>query len=266
MLRIGILAAALAAMLWFHFGQDSSAAAMTQRTADLFDSRPARSILIVGNSRTYQNDMPAMLRKIADSAGSPTKFEIETSAYGAATFKTHWEVKQRSKRLLGEGWDDVILQPESGAQAWQQGNDEFLSYGPKLAAEAKLSAGRPLLVVGWPYDSKVYEEKSYAESGFSRSEHLQLIREMHAKLASNANLSRINVTGPWETVRQSHPSIKLTSDGNHPTVAGTYLYALAVYAQLSNGPVAQVSHVPDGLSSDDAKLLRDAVDTSPRLP
>ena len=263
-MRIGFLALTLAVMLWFNFGQQSSAGAMIQRSADLLDDRPARSILIVGNSRTFQNDMPAMLRAIADSAGNPAKFQIESSTYGGATFKTHWN-KKRTRQLLAAGWDDVILQPESGAQAWKQGNDEFLEYGPKLAEAAKLAEGRPRLVVGWPYDANVYQEQYYAEAQFGRSVHLQLIREMHAKLASDANLGRINVSGPWENVRLSHPSIKLTSDGNHPTVAGSYLYALAVYAQLTNGPVAHVTYVPDGLTAEEAKSLRDAVDAAPRL-
>jgi hypothetical protein len=263
-LRIGLLALFLAGMMWFSFGQQSSAAAMLQRSSDLLDDRPARSILIVGNSRTFYNDMPVMLREIADSAGNPAKFQIESSAYPAATFKTHWN-NRRTRQLLAAGWDDVILQPESGAQTWKQGNDEFHEYGPKLADEAKLSEGRPMLVVGWPYDASAYQEPAYVEAGFGRSEHLELLRENHARLASAANLDRINVAGSWERVRLSSPSIKLTSDGNHPTVAGTYLYALAVYAQLVDGPVGGVSYVPEGLSSDDAKALRDAVDSTPRL-
>jgi hypothetical protein len=254
----------LAVMLWFNFGQDRSAAAVAQRAADLLDSRPARSILIIGNSRTYQNDMPAMLRAIADSAGSPTKFQIETSTYPGATFRTHWQ-KDRTRSLLTIGWDEVILQPESGAQAWQKGNEEFLLYGPKLAAAARLQ-GRPRLVVGWPYDSRLYEDDYYKEAGFGRSDHLTLIKEMHARLAQEANLGRINVAGPWEAIRLSHPSIRLTSDGNHPTIAGSYLYALAVYAQLSNGPVGAVTHVPEGLSSEDATAIRQAVDSIPLMP
>ena len=263
-MRTGFLAMILAVMLWFNFGQQSSAAVMMQRSADLLDDRPARSVLIVGNSRTFYNDMPSMLREIADSAGNPTKFQIESSAYPAATFKAHWN-KKRTRQLLAAGWDDVILQPESGAQTWKQGNDEFHEYGPKLADEAKLFDGRPQLVVGWPYDANAYQEPAYVEAGFGRSEHLELLRENHAKLASAANLGRINVVGPWERVRSSYPSIKLTTDGNHPTIAGTYLYALAVYAQLTNGPVSRVTYVPDGLNARDAKTIRDAVDDAPRL-
>ena len=87
MRRILLLALVLAAPLWFMVAQDGSAAALSQRTVDLLDSRPARSILIVGNSRTYYNDMPAMIREIADSAGSPAKFQIETSAKPGYYFK-----------------------------------------------------------------------------------------------------------------------------------------------------------------------------------
>lgn len=261
-LRALALALVLAGLLWFGFVHDSSFA---QRTYDLVDPRPARSILIVGNSRTFYNDMPAMLRKIADSANSPAKFQIETSAYPAATFKTHWH-KARTRDLLAAGWDDVILQAESGAQAWRQGNEEFLSYGPKLAGAASLHQGRPRIVVGWPYDDNVYDEPDYNGVGFGRRQHLALIREMHARLASEANLGRINVAGPWEAVRTAHPSIRLTTDGNHPTMAGSYLYALAVYAHLSYGSVAGVTYVPEGISPDDAKVIRNAVDSIPLLP
>lgn len=262
--RTWVLALILAAAAWFNFGQDRSAAAMTQQAADIVDGRPARSILIVGNSRTYFNDMPAMLREIADSAGSPTKFQIETSAYGGATFKTHWE-KARTRNLLGIGWDDVILQPESGAQACQDCNEDFLLYGPKLAAAAKIWQGRPRLVVGWAYDPKKYAEPYFHDDGYGRADHLALIRTMHARLASDADLKRINVSGPWEEIRLSHPSIRLTSDGNHPTVAGTYLYALAVYTHLSSGSIAGVTYVPDGVTHEDAKALRAAVDALPLL-
>jgi hypothetical protein len=260
---VGGLALVTAFILWFNSFQDGSAAALSQRATDILDSRPARSILMVGNSRTYRNDMPQMLREIADSAGSPTKFQIESSSYPGATFRTHWN-NGRTKRLLGAGWDDVILQAESGAQTWQQGNEEFLLYGPKLAGAAKLRQGRPSLVVGWPYDPKKYED--YAEVGFGRLEHLDLIKEMHAKLASDANMGRINVVGPWEAIRLSRPSIRLTTDGNHPTVAGSYVYALAVYAQLSNGPVAGVTYVPEGISDEDARAIREAVDSIPLMP
>jgi hypothetical protein len=258
---IPVLALFVAVLVWFNQFQEESVAAATQRATDLLDSRPARSILIVGNSRTYFNGMPAMLRKIADSAGSPTKFQIEVSAYPGAKLADHWANK-RSRQLLGEGWDEIILQAESAAQSNGDARVSFQDYGNKLAGIAKVNHGHPRLVVNWAYDPILYEGDL---DGQWRAQHIEQIRWSHAKLASDTGMSTIKLSGLWEAVRQAHPSIKLTSDGNHPTIAGSYLYALALYASLSNGPVTAVTYVPQGVSPDEAKAIRDAVDAYPLL-
>jgi hypothetical protein len=259
-MRLRVPALALAFILWFNAGQDSSAAAFAQRSYDLADSRPARSILIVGNSRTYYNSMPAMLRKIADSAGSPTKFQIETNAKPGFTFEMHW-ADARARRLLGAGWDDIILQGASGEQWNDETEKSFFIHGAKLAEIARINGGRPRLIVNWAYDPSEYEGDA---EGY-RDLHLARIKAAHARLASDENLARINVAGLWESVRALHPAVRLTLDGNHPTIAGSYLYALAIYAHLSNGPVGGVTYVPDGLKPEDARALREAVDAFPLL-
>lgn len=257
--RVPVLALALAFFLWFNFGQDSSAAAFAQRSYDSVDGRPARSILIVGNSRTYYNGMPSMLREIADSAGSPTKFQIESSAKPGASFESLWS-DERTRRLLQSGWDDVILQGESRGQSSEELEASFLSYGAKLAGIARAGGGRPRLVVNWAYDPILYQGDEEA-----RAAHLADIKESHARLGNEAGMQLVRVAGLWESVRHSHPSIKLTTDGNHPTLAGSYLFALALYAHLANGPVGGVTYVPDGLDQAEAKALRSAVDAYPLL-
>ncbi len=255
------LALVLAGLLWFNFGQDSSTAALSQRSSDLVDSRPARSILIIGNSRTFYNSMPRMLRQIADSAGSPTKFQIETNTKPAFTFAMHW-ADGRARRLLGAGWDDVILQGASAEQYNEEMEKSFLTHGRKLAGIAEVNGGRPRLVVNWAYDPSLYKGDW---DGSGRADHLEQLKSSHARLASEADLARINLAGLWEAVRRSYPSIRLTTDGNHPTVAGSYLYALALYAHLSSGPVGNVTYVPERLEPKDAESLRSAVDSFPLL-
>ena len=182
-LRSFVLALVVAGVAWFSLVQQASAANLSQRARDLIDSRPSRSILIIGNSRTFFNDMPGMLRKIADSAGSPAKFEIESSAIPGASFRDHWD-SRRSRALLRERWDDVILQPESGAQVTEQGNDDFLSYGARLGELVTRTGSSGYLVLGWPYDPSAYSTPNDTEDGeepsgaFGRADHLALIREM----------------------------------------------------------------------------------------
>jgi hypothetical protein len=51
----------------------------------------------------------------------------------------------------------------------------------------------------------------------------------------------------------------MTSDGNHPTLAGSYLYALLLYGDLSYGEIAKVTFVPSGLSPQTATVMKDAI-------
>lgn len=254
-MRFWSLLFALLGLSWFQFGQSSSAAALAQRSIDLTDPRPARSILILGNSRTFVNDMPSMLRKIADSAGSTTKFQTESNAKPGYTLEDHWS-DRRSIGLLRETWDDILIQGESGAQASVEQSASFKQFGAKLASIAKVHRGRPTLIVNWPYDPSVFA----GSQSYDRAEHLAFLRETNAALAEHAGLNRINLAGLWESVRLTHPDIVLTSDGNHPTVAGTYLYALATYRGLSQQDVSKVSYEPSGITPASAAVLRHAVD------
>jgi hypothetical protein len=254
-----MLSLLLGLLLWFNFAQDSSAAAFAQRTYDLADPRRARSILIIGNSRTYYHSMPSMVRRIADSANSPAKWQIETIAKPGFTLECHW-ADPRTRRMLQTGWDDVILQGASAEVSSLDGAKGLVAHGQKLASIAKLNGGYPRIVVNWAYDPSLYEGDSS-----NRVRHLAGIDYAYARLAREAGLARINLAGLWEFVRQSHPSIRLTTDGNHPTLAGSYLYALAIYSHLSSGPVTNVTYVPDGLDPEAAEALRSAVDRYPRL-
>lgn len=258
-MRVWMLSLLLGVLLWFNFVQDGSATAFAQRAYDLIDPRPARSMLIIGNSRTFYNSMPRMLRRIADSAGSPIKLQVETIAKPGFTLEQHW-ADRRTRRLLMAGWDDIVIQGASGEQSSADDAEGFLVHGKKLAGIAKLNGGHPRIVVNWVYDPSLYE----GNSG-SRIRHLARIESTHAQLAREADLARINVAGLWEYVRKSYPSIRLTTDGNHPTLAGSYLYALAIYSHLSIGPVSNVIYVPDNLDPKEAEALRKAVDRYPLL-
>lgn len=256
--RVAFLAAALGGLAWFQFAQDASATALSQRAEDMLDSRPTKTVLIIGNSRTYVNDMPAMLRQLAQQPEAPINIEVESSTGGGFSFENHW-AKPRTARLLSAGWDEVILQGESGAQVSREQYELFHAYGQKLAAVARVREGRPTLLVNWPYDPSYF--KDYQP--YDRSEHLSWLREVHRRLANDAKLDRLNLGSLWESVRVANPSLPLTSDGNHPTVAGSYLYALAVYTYVTGQPVTPLAYVPAGLDPVVAKMLREAVDSYP---
>ena len=112
--RIFVLTILFGGLAWFSF----STAAGPKGTAyalDVFDSRPARSILFIGNSRTYPFDMPYMVREMADSAGAAEKYQIRVYALPGRSLREHWEDREVQK-LLAQKWNDVVLQERSAGQ------------------------------------------------------------------------------------------------------------------------------------------------------
>jgi hypothetical protein len=100
---------------WFQFGQPLTARALLIRAEDTVDSRPARAILILGNSRTSFHDMPDMVRAMADSAHDPQKLEITLDAPGGGSFEILWN-DGATQRLLKQRWVTVpcAITPKQG--------------------------------------------------------------------------------------------------------------------------------------------------------
>jgi hypothetical protein len=253
MIRSAILTAALAATTWFGFLQERSAAELCLEAGDLLDGRPAHTVLFLGNSRTYYHNMPAMVREIADSAHDPEKYEPVMAAYPGASFHNLAGV-DRVRRLAGARWDDVVMQGESRGQSSEILRREFFRGGEALAALWKPARGRPWLLVNWTYDPSLY-----VNPDAERPPHTAMIRSDHDQLARRADLREIGVSQIWERVRAEHPDIRLTEEGNHPSIAGSYLLGLAIYASLSGRPVDHVTYVPRGLSPEEAGAIRRVV-------
>ena len=54
------------------------------------DRRPIKTILLIGNSRTYYHDMPAMVSRISASARLPYRLTITTLAWPGASLEENW--------------------------------------------------------------------------------------------------------------------------------------------------------------------------------
>ncbi len=239
---------------WFQFGQHRSLEELEQSFVDIFDGRPAREILLLGNSRTYSNHMPKMLRQIADSAGSPQKYRITSRTPAGSSLEILWN-DGYARSLLQQSWDDAIIQAESRAFSSEANTRSFMTYGPKLLGAVRLLSGWPRLVVNWSYESTA----KYAFSESDRARFQRQINAGHAKIAGMAGAQLVKLGKVWDDVRAHHPEIALTVDGNHPSLAGSYLYALFLYRELSNDDVAKVGFVPEGLPGKTAAIMKDAV-------
>ncbi len=257
------LAVILAGASLFEFGQDRSVDELVQVMRDWSDPRPVRSILMVGNSRTSENDLPMMLRRIADSAHAPEKYQVLLLAPNGSSFQSlssDWRVA----REIGKPWDDAVFQGESRGQSSIEQAAGFMASGTNLLQAAHPRRTPPLLIVNWAYDRSEYDgagDPALAkEVDDGRAQHIRAIQGAHAELARRTGAHAVNVGKVWEILHAGLPAVPLTSDGNHPTPAASYFVALCLYHAMSGRDVAAVSWAPGGVPAETAAQIRHLVD------
>jgi hypothetical protein len=236
------LAALAITAIWFGFVENSWT-----------DRRPVQRLLFLGHSLTYYNEMPEMVAKMADSADSPIRYEITMSAFPNAGLDNHWN-NRRTRELLSQGgWDRVIAQPKRTYQ--REGADSRLHFyaNKLLVGTAKRP---PAIVISQQPSDDFYRQENRSTS---RAEDGRMLQENLRGLAIATGADVIDVATVWERVRTEQLPFSLYQDGNHPSLEGSYLAALVIYANLSNSGVDRVTYVPWGMSSDDAALLRSKV-------
>ena len=223
---------------------------------DWLDRRPVQRMLFLGHSLTYYNDMPAMVAKMADSADSPIRYDITMSAFPNAGLDNHWN-NRRTRELLSQGgWDRVIAQPERSYERQGPGS-KLHYYGTRLLVGT--GEQPPAIVI-----SQLATDDFYRELGRTslRSDDAEILQENLRGLAIATGADVIDVASIWDRVRGHELPFSLYKDGNHPSLEGSYLAALVVYAGLSHGEVTAVTYVPWGMDGTDAKLLRELVQAS----
>ena len=223
-----------------------------------FDRRPVQRVLFLGHSYTYYNDMPAMVVKMADSAGSPVRYDIVMHAFPGASLEDHWNDRGTQSLLARRDWDKVIIQPETCCRLFEPDSSHFRSGSRLLDGTGRT---QPAIVASWAPSEGFYADRTLT---LTRLEHLQYIQSNHRALASRTGARLINVARVWEDVLSEELPFSLYKDGNHPSLQGSYVAALVVYAELARTDVVNVTYVPWGLSEEHAALLRDRVQRSLR--
>ena len=238
----GLVALALAA-IWFGFVDN-----------DWLDRRPVQRLLFLGHSYTYYNDMPAMVAEMADSADSPVRYDVTMQAFANASLEDHWSNRKTRQLLSKGGWHRVIVHSEGGLQP-QDPTSSMQVHGVKLLAATK-TVEPPMIVIDHSPTEKFYERRNYSGT---RAEYAAIERENVGNLAMATGAGLIDVASIWDQVLAQDLPFSLYKDGNHPSLQGSYLVALVIYAKLSGADVDRVTYVPWSMSDDDAELLRNKV-------
>jgi hypothetical protein len=215
--------------------------------------RPGLRVLFVGNSFTYANDMPGIVRELAAAArGGPAMFAVDYTAPG-------WTLRRASeddglKDLLAEvDWDVVVLQEQSWLPSSSRGrrNEETVPFARALARKIARSGATTLLFMTWGY-----EHGDPKRDGDTFGAMQARVERSYRELGADLGARVAPVGHAWAEALRRRPELDLwQSDGRHPNRQGSYLAACVLYAVVSGrDPSARASTA--GLDAADAAFLR----------
>jgi hypothetical protein len=186
------------------------------------DSGAPMRILFIGNSLTYTNDLPYVVRALADSIGEPPV--VEQVALPDYSLQDHWNDGRAARAIRGGCWNYVVMQ--QGPSSLGESRALLLEYAARFDAIVREQGGRSALFSVWPAESR--------RADFDRAV------ESYALAAEQVNGVMLPAATAWLRAWERDPGLDLYADGLHPTPAGSYLAALVIAARLSGHAPTQM--------------------------
>jgi len=178
------------------------------------------TVLLVGNSLTYWNDMPAMVQALADSAATP-ELRVAVVAFPDFSLGDHLAHGAAGRAIARGRWRAVVLQ--QGPSALEASRTDLLESARRFATEIRAAGARPALYAPWPSQQRSADFDRSAES---------------YRLAAEAVDGMLFPVGEaWRAAWRRDSTLALyDADGLHPSVLGSYLAALVIHASLAGTP------------------------------
>jgi hypothetical protein len=189
------------------------------------------SILFIGNSYTFYNDMPFILKKIALSTGK--EIFVDTVVEGGKNLDYHCNQELTFKTINARKWDFVVIQGHSNefAQPESKVNKTTYPFAKQLvdSIRANNECSQILLYLTWGYKHGNHKWKPIAHYDSMQSR----IENQYLRFADLLN-TRVSPVGiVWKDIRENHPYINLyDADDHHPSLNGSYLAACTFYTSI----------------------------------
>lgn len=217
------------------------------------------SVLFVGNSLIYMNDLPAVFKKFAAESPGHIDVDVESVTAGGATLYEHWKRGQALAKLREQHPNFLILQgqttePLSAAQ-------NFSYYARLFKSEADQTGATTILFSTWarPAGDAYYKDPA---SGGSPIEMQMRLNSAYASLARNIGATLAPIGVAFEQTQHEAPTIALLDGTQHPSPAGTYLAAAVLFRTIFNSSAVGSTYY-DRVSPTTAHTLQRIADAIP---
>lgn len=192
----------------------------------------ALKVLFIGNSLTYQNNLPRTVAQLAISAGVAPCHCISI-AYPNFALEDHWNAQYAVDALEEETWDFVVMQ--QGPSALPASRDHLITWAGVFGHLIDENGAQAMMYGVWPQYDRSFDFPNVTES-------YRLAAESIGGLFAP-------VGEAWQFAWAQDPTLPLyAADAFHPSPMGTYLAALTIFERLYGRTAigVQQSAVVDG--------------------
>ena len=178
-------------------------------------ARNSYKILYVGNSLTYVNDLPALINELASM--DSVNISYKTFLYPDYSLEDHWKEGKVEEEIENGKYDFVVMQ--QGPSAAAESQVLLLDYVRRFAEVGKKVNTWSALYMVWPSKARSFDLENVIKS------------------YSNAAKATSSILCPaglaWKIAWESNDALNLYGPDNfHPSVKGSVLAALTLYASL----------------------------------
>jgi hypothetical protein len=172
-------------------------------------------ILFVGNSLTYSNGLPALVAELGSMENVTITHKM--IAPGGYSLEDHWNVGEAQAEMATGEYDLVVGQ--QGPSALPESQVLLKQYAVKFSDECKRRKVPWTLYMVWPSESRSFDLDNVIYS------------YTQAAKATSATLFPAGLA--WKYAWEKDPNLPLYgSDRFHPSVMGSVLAAITIYAVL----------------------------------
>lgn len=225
----------------------------------LIIAQQKKEVLFIGNSYTYVNDLPNLVKEIALSFGDTLIHDSSTP--GGANFNGHSSSAQTLAKINQQQWDYVVLQAQSqelSFSPFQVASDSY-PYAEILVDSifANSSCTEPLFFMTW---GRKYGDQSNCQFYPPVCTYLgmqQRLRESYLDMTFTHNTSCSPVGMAWKKSIEIDSTLNLySSDNSHPSIYGSYLAACTFYASIFKKSAVGSTYWPNAIDSASAYILQ----------
>jgi hypothetical protein len=201
-------------------------------------------VLLIGNSHSYVNDMPALIEAVCDLAGFPD-VRVDIVAGPGFSLEDHWALGDAQRALRNYTWDFVALQ--QGPSSLPENQLHLREWSIRYAELIRDAEGIPLMYQVWPQ--------------LARRQDAANVRTSYTLAAAAIDGLLAPAGDAFTLAMQTEIDwMVYASDGTHASMYGSYLAALTIGARIVGfDPLTLPPIIPgSGAQEGTVRLLQEA--------